>query len=69
MATDDGWPQVWAEISDEELRTDSRTIGGLRQTVRIPMQDASRNSWPKPRGVMPSDRTSDPLFPKSPTCP
>jgi hypothetical protein len=20
MATDDSWPQVWAEISDEELR-------------------------------------------------
>ena len=52
MDTDDGWPRVWAEMSDEERRDrGSGIIYFSRQTVRLNMQNASRNSWPKPTSV------------------
>ena len=52
MDTDDGWPRVWAEMSDEERRDrGSGIIYFSRQTVRLKMQNASRNSWPKPTSV------------------
>jgi hypothetical protein len=38
--THDGWPKVWAEMSDEELRDGSVTICFSRQTVRLNMKNA-----------------------------
>jgi hypothetical protein len=40
MDTDDGWPKVWAEISDEELRDRLRHYLFLAANGRNPMQDA-----------------------------
>ena len=48
MDTDDGWPQVWVEMSNESYGTGSVTIFFSQRTVPLNMQNALRNLWPKP---------------------
>jgi hypothetical protein len=45
MGTDNGWPRVWAEMSDEELRD------RLRQYLLLAANGPNCIAWLKPTGA------------------
>lgn len=45
MDTDNGWPRVWAEMSDEELRD------RLRQYLPLAANGPNCIAWLKPTGL------------------
>jgi hypothetical protein len=59
MDTDDGWPRVWAEMTDEELRDRLRHYLFLAAAIRINTQNALPNSWLRPTSVGRCCRSSE----------